>query len=235
MPTSRRPRARRRAAAGRDQPLPALQERSRETTERLLAAATDLLRAGGADAATLRHIADRAGVSLAIVYRRFADKDAVLRAVYTAYFTGVAQGNARVLSSDRLRKASLAELAHILAGAIARGYRRDRDLLRALVLYARQHRDAGFRERAASLNESALAGIRELVESHRTEIRHPNPAIAIAFALNALASILADQILFGDDRPSAGLSHAQLTSEATRLFLAYLTTSHDAAKGASST
>ena len=226
---SPKPRSRRTAVPA-DRPLPAKQERSRATTERLLAAATDLLRAGGADAATLRHIADRAGVSLAIVYRRFADKDAVLRAVYTAYFTDVASRNAQALASERLRTASLAELARILVAAIARGYRRDRDLLRALVLYAREHRDAGFRKRAATLNGSAFAGIRQLVESHRGEIRHPNPALAIAFALNAVASVLADQILFGDDSPLARLSQSRLTSEATRLLVGYLTTSHDAAR-----
>ena len=44
------------------------------TTERLLEAAESLLRERGVDAATLRAIADRAGVSVGIVYRQFQTK-----------------------------------------------------------------------------------------------------------------------------------------------------------------
>src|SRR5579862_6425217 len=107
-----------------DEPLPALQARSQATTEHLLEAAEELLAEGGADAATLRAIADRAGVSLGIVYRRFPDKDAILRAVYTRFFSSVAATNERSLTSTKLQRRSLAELARALVTGIAEGYRR---------------------------------------------------------------------------------------------------------------
>lgn len=207
-----------------DQPLPAKQLRSRATTERLLVAARDLLSEGGVDAATLRAIADRAGVSLAIVYRRFPDKDAVLRAAYTRYFDDVASTNARVLTGERLRNASLAQLAHIVVAGIANGYRRDRTLLRAFVLYARTHDDPEFRKRAATLNASAFAGVRRLIEAHRADMPHANPRLAVSFALSAVASVLAEHILFGDETSLPALSHRRVTAEVTRLFLTYLTT-----------
>jgi AcrR family transcriptional regulator len=225
MPTPRNTRTRISVAELPDQPLPAKQQRSRETTERLLLAAEELLRSGGADAATLRAIADRAGVSLSIVYRRFPDKDAVLRAVYTRYFNDVASTNARALTDERLQGASLEQLSAALVAGIANGYRRDPALLRALVLYARTHEDPDFRERAAALNASAFAGIRRLVESHRREIGHPTPKVAVSFAISAAASVLSEHILFSDVSSLPRLSHRHLTAEVTRLFLSYLTTS----------
>jgi len=217
---------RRSALRGRaiaDQPLPAKQRRSAATTERLLAAAEGLLREGGADAATLRAIASRAAVSLAIVYRRFPEKDAVLRAVYKRYFTHVLATNERALANPVLRSGSFEQLAASIVTGIAEGYRRDPALLRALVLYARTHPSAEFRARAAALNEHVFTGIRQLVESHPAGVSHPDPKRAVSFALAAVASVLADRILFSAEASLPSLPRRQLTAEATRLFITYLT------------
>jgi AcrR family transcriptional regulator len=85
-----------------DSPLPTEQTRSQETLERLLTAAELVLRDEGPDGATLRAIADRAGVSVGIVYRRFPDKDTVLRAVYMRFFERSAAANATALRDPRL-------------------------------------------------------------------------------------------------------------------------------------
>ena len=69
-------------------PLPRLranlpqQARSRLTVHRLVSATEALLAQGGLDAATVPAIASLAGVSVGVVYRRFPDKDNLLRAVY---------------------------------------------------------------------------------------------------------------------------------------------------------
>jgi AcrR family transcriptional regulator len=52
-----------------------LQARSRETVERILAAARELILEGGVDAATPTAIAARAGVGPSSLYRFFADRD----------------------------------------------------------------------------------------------------------------------------------------------------------------
>lgn len=205
-----------------DRPLPSRQDRSRATTERLLAAAQDLLCEGGADAATLRAIAARAGVSLAVVYRRFPDKDAVIRAVYTRFFVDVAAGNAHALSGQHFKRDSLREAAAAVVGGIAAGYRRNRRLVRALVLYARTHPDAEFRRRAAEATADAFAGLAGVIEPHFTEISHPSRRAAVQFALAAVTSVLADRILFADASTLPPMPDKQLTKEATRLFTAYL-------------
>jgi AcrR family transcriptional regulator len=204
-----------------DAPLPASQQRSRQTLDRLLAAAEDALREDGPDGATLRSIAQRAGVSIGIVYRRFPDKDTILRAVYIRFFERVAALNATNLSSPNLAQLSLRTVIRRLVEGIAAGYRANRSLLRALILYARTHDDADFKRRAAALNAAALDGIVALLEARASEIDHPNPADAIRFGVRAVASTLQEYLIF----ETPGTDHVDrdtVVSETTRLFLRYL-------------
>ncbi len=55
-----------------------VQARSRDTVERILTAATELIEESGVDAASTRAIAGRAGVSAPSLYRFFADRDEIL-------------------------------------------------------------------------------------------------------------------------------------------------------------
>ena len=205
-----------------DDPLPALQSRSQATTEHLLEAAEALLGDGGADAATLRAIADRAGVSLGIVYRRFPDKDAILRSVYARFFQGIAEKNGRSLSSGRYDGASLAEVARAVVSGIAEGYRRRGPLLRALLSYARAHPSPEFRQRAAEHNTRTFLVLQGLFDAHRSEITHPQPEIAVPFAISAAASLLQMRLVFNDTPAEPALPFADLVAETTRLVLGYL-------------
>lgn len=214
-------------AAELDGPLPARQQRSQATTERLLSAAESLLREGGPDDATLRAIADRAGVSLGIVYRRFPDKDAVLRAVYTRFFERVAAANARSLDSGatRLAHATIAQASAALVSGIAEGYRAHRPLLRALILYARTHTSADFRKRAAALNAAAYQGMLRLFEAQSAHVPAARREKAVRFATSAVAAVLQEQILFADSSAKLELTHSELLAEATEMMAAYLTES----------
>src|SRR5437870_3071066 len=110
---------------------PPKQARSRHTLHRLLAAAEALLEHGGLDAATVPAIAEAAGVSVGVVYRRFPDKDALLRAVYERFFTTVRDQNQLRLQSLAAMSLPLDALAQGMVLGIAEGYRRKRGLLRA--------------------------------------------------------------------------------------------------------
>src|SRR2546430_13648548 len=92
-------------------PLPRLranlpkQARSRLTVHRLVSATEALLAQGGLEAATVPAIASLAGVSVGVVYRRFPDKDNLLRAVYDRFFE-----RAREMHFHRLKDASSFDL-----------------------------------------------------------------------------------------------------------------------------
>lgn len=214
--------SKRRPRNGVDQALPAHQRRSQMTTERLLEAAESLLRERGVDAATLRAIAHRAGVSVGIVYRRFRDKDTVLRAVYTRFFAGIDATNRRALASARLRDATTPQVLAAVVRGIGEGYRLHRPLVRALVLYARSHPDPVFRKRAMTLNAAAYVGVYRLLLRRPREIRHPKPAVAVAFGLSAIAALLQERIVFGDVTALPVVSDRLLIVEATRMLQSYL-------------
>jgi len=197
------------------------QARSRETLGRLLDAAEMLLTEGGLDAATVPAIAERAGVSVGVVYRRFPDKDALLRSVYLRFFGRLSQGNENNLRLLAESKLTLSELASKVISGMVHGYRLKRSILRALMLYARTHQDAEFRRAAHDLDTVAANAVVIMLMSRRSEIHHPNPSEAIRFGLLAVASVLHTTVL-EDDISFRIPQPADLEKELVRLFLSYL-------------
>ena len=197
------------------------QARSRLTLHRLLSAAEALLDHGGLDAATVPAIAKAAGVSVGVVYRRFPDKDMLLRAVYERFFSTVVDQQSAIVHSVHARNLPLPTLVRVLVRGIAEGYRRKRGLLRSLFRYARAHPDAEFRRAARHMNRQGLAHIKLLLLVHRDQIKHPHPEEAIEFATLAVASVLHLVIL--EEEPLANIRNPeQVEDELTRMFLGYL-------------
>jgi AcrR family transcriptional regulator len=199
-----------------DAALPAQQKRSEQTTNSLIDAAEEILKSEGADAATLRAIADRAGVSVGVVYRRFPDKDAILRSVYLRYFSKAAASNERVFASTDWSRYATPFLVKILIDGMVTSYRAHRHVLRALLLYARNHEDAAFRERAESMSARALDELVNVFETRRSEMNHPHPAEGIRFALTSIAAVAQDRVIFHRS------TDPDLSRELVRLFSAYL-------------
>jgi AcrR family transcriptional regulator len=197
------------------------QARSRLTLHRLLSAAEALLDHGGLEAATVPAIAKAAGVSVGVVYRRFPDKDMLLRAVYERAFESFAQQNvSRVQYAGRL-DVPLRAIVRGMVKGMAEGYRRKRNLLRALIRYARTHHDPEFREYARKMNRATLFHVTALLLRHREQIKHPEPEIAIEFGLLAVSSVL--QTLILEDEPLGGIrAPEKFEEELARMFLGYL-------------
>lgn len=198
------------------------QERSRHTLHRLLSAAEALLEHGGLEAATVPAIAKAAGLSVGVVYRRFPDKDKLLREIYIRFFeTMSAQNRAQIQIVASRSEISMEKLARGLILGMAEGYRRRKGLLRALTRYARTHPDAEFRRKAMELNRATMNSVAALLQSHRHKIKHPHPEVAIEFGLIAVASVLHNAVVEGD--AVGGLKMPErLDEELVRLFFRYL-------------
>ena len=199
------------------------QERSRHTLHRLLSAAEALLEHGGLEAATVPAIAEAAGVSVGVIYRRFPNKDALLRAVYERFFTTTAEQNVLRLQAVNAggAKIPLPALARGIVKGLVEGYRRRRGLLRALTRYARTHPDASFRRSAQKTNRATMAALVILLQSYRDQIGHPDPETAIEFALFTIASTL-QNVLIEDERFIALRVPENLEEELVRMLFGYL-------------
>ena len=219
----------RRPTATASAPLPAVQARALETSDRLLDAAEAVLAADGLVGATVPAIAERAGVAVGTVYKRFPDKDALLRCTYERAFLRAAEGNRAALAPERWVGWSAARLTRVLVGSMVSGYRRKQTLLAALARYAETHPDAAFRRRADELTADAFDRVGALLLARRDELRHPDPEGAVRLGLLTVGLALRGVLLRGDDgalHPFDG-DDDRFAAELSRQLLAYLGASGD--------
>lgn len=202
---------------------PPRQARSRETLTRLLDAAESVLRDGGLDAATVPAIAERAGLSVGAVYRRFADKDALLRAVHQRTVERYREMNRTRLDPSVFAGATLKQFVEGMIKGMLHAYRQDRRLMQAMLQYTETHPDPQFKARAVEVNEAALAQVVRVITARSGEMTHPDPETAARFALVTVGLVLRGVLLSDHAPPGLALTdETNLETELTRLVLGYL-------------
>jgi AcrR family transcriptional regulator len=214
-----------RGRASGHEPLPTVQERGRNTVERLLNAAEQTLESGGLEGATVPAIAARAGMSVGNVYKRFPDKDSLFRAVYERFFSDAFAANEFALDPVKWEGIPTAEVLSTLVTGMIEGYRSRRSLIRALLLYAQTHADAEFRSHAEALRLQTLELFERLLRDRREDIGHPHPERAIRFVVMLIARSLENAVMSEGGGISSGdfLSHVPETAaELSRIVHGYL-------------
>jgi AcrR family transcriptional regulator len=205
--------------------LPTVQERGRNSSERLLAAAERILESDGLEGATVPVIAARANMSVGNVYKRFPDKDSLFRAVYDRFFSDAFAANEFALDPAKWEGIPTTEVVSTLVTGMIEGYRSRRPLIRALLLYAQTHPDDEFRSHAEELRLQSLELFERLLRDRRADIGHPHPERAIRFVVMLLAHALQNAVMSEGGGISSGdfLSHVPETaSELSRIVVGYL-------------
>ena len=184
-------------------------------------AAEGILETKAFSEATLAEIMDRAGVTVGAFYRRFPDKDALLHLLDERFFAELYARVDAVLAPDQWQGADLAQIVRAFVAEAVDLYRARRGLLRSLFLRARI--DPVIAESARQLNTHVLGRLDSLLGAHAAEIRHPEPARAIALGYMILVGALRETVLFGEVWPSPNAAEsADLGDELTRVYLSYL-------------
>jgi len=206
--------------------LPAHQARSRETLVRLLKATAEVLNKDGLEGTTIPRIAARAGLSPGAVYRRFHDKDALLREVCIRLFEENYRGTKALLETKRWKTMSLEEMARSVIAISLKGHRTHRGLLRAIMFFTLQHPDAAFVLRSEELEWKAFQDVADLLLTRRAEMHHPHPETAVRFAM-LMVGLVVQGALVLPPHPSdlsrflPGID-SHLERELPRMFLRYL-------------
>jgi AcrR family transcriptional regulator len=206
--------------------LPAHQARSRESLIRLLKATIEVLDKDGIEGATIPRIAARAGLSPGTVYRRFPDKDALMREVCVRVFEGNYKQTKELFSEEKWKGKSLAEISRSMIDLTLKGHRAHRGLVRALLFFILQHPDAAFIRKCDELEYKTFEDIAALLLTRRHEIRHPDPEAAVKSAILMLAMTVQGAIVLPPDPKDLSRLlpniDAHLERELPRMFLRFL-------------
>ncbi len=161
----------------------------------------------------------------ASVYRRFADKDALLRAAFLHALKQSSQANQQQLETLLLGD-SLAATSVKLIGLLFDQYRQHPHLLRALSRFIDTDSDQEFVREARALIRANVDLVVSVLLRHQDEIRHTPPEPALRFAvLNATCSIetfALDPHSLWHVEPS--ISDRELADRLVHGFVAYLRT-----------
>ncbi len=202
------------------------QARSRESFRKLMKAAQEVLGQHGLEGATIPRIAQHAGLTPGAIYRRFPDKDALLEAVIIRILERQDERLRMMFTPAMARQIPLAVFAEQLINNMLVSYRANAGLLRALRQFAQGRDHTSFYRKATRLEMRTYQYLVDLFLEHRKEVKHPDPQIAVSFALVMLISTLIELILVDHDMknwqaviPKDDLS---LKRELLRSFLSYL-------------
>ncbi|MQY20342.1 TetR/AcrR family transcriptional regulator [Nocardia macrotermitis] len=198
-------------------PRPPQQERSREALRKVLAAAEDILRTEGPDAFTMAGVAERAGVSVGAVYRRFAGREELVNAVKDRLIDNMeSELSAALAAADD----SLEGVVDAFAGAIVRGLSAGTDVFPHLLSgkggEAKQERTG----RAVAVMQRLFL---DAAGAHAAQVRRADPVTALATVFRVLLGGCIHRMLTVQNVPD-GISWQRWIEETSDMAVVYLTT-----------
>ncbi len=169
---------------------PPKQDRSRKTLDRLLHATLKVLSEDGLDGATIPRIASAAEVAPASVYRRFKDKDALLRAAFLRLLGQSAEHSQRYFDKATFRERSLEESVGFVIHAVMGQYRTVPRLLLAFKRFSETRSDDDFDRRTSEAFAANLRFLAECLAECSEATSHPSMAKKATFGLLAVTSAI---------------------------------------------
>lgn len=207
-------------------PLEPQQERSRESLQKLLRAAIEVLGQHGVEGTTIPRIADHAGLTPGSVYRRFHDKEALLETA----IVGMLERQDVVLRAttpETAREIPLRVFTEQIINSIVVSYRAKAPLLRAIRQFVRGRGRTAFYKKASRLEIQTSEQLINLFLTHAERINHPEPRRAVALGIMMVTSTAFELIVAHQDL--SAWKHLlpvdddqTLKAELTRAFLSYL-------------
>ncbi len=175
------------------------QERSRESLRKLQKATAEVLGQHGVEGTTIPRIAHHAGLTPGAIYRRFHDKDALLEATILGMLQRQEERMKVGLTPAAAAQIPLPVFADQVIGAMVLSYRVNAALLRAMRTFVRGRANTAFWKTACKFEVRAIEHVIELFLTHRKEIRHPDPRIAITMGFMMVVSTLYEIVVMPTD------------------------------------
>ena len=200
------------------------QDRSLRTRDRIRAAVLQALQHASFEDLSLRAVARQAKVALGSFYNLYSNKAALLPDLYEWHRADLADALARELDPRRWTGADLRTLLQGLVTAMVDMHRRQRGLLRALVLAAHGRGDREPVQQPEDMRE-VVPRIAALVATRAARIRRRPAVQAAAIGCVAVLALVRENVLF--PRTTAHVLHLDddaLVRAATGLWWSFLVT-----------
>jgi AcrR family transcriptional regulator len=202
------------------------QERSRESERKLMKAAAEVLGQHGVEGTTIPRIAAHAGLTPGAIYRRFADKDALLETVILHILERQDERMRTGMTREMTAQIPLPVFAEQLIHSLVVSYRANAALMRAMRQFAHSSGNEEFKKRVSRLEVRTFERLVDLVLASAKKANDAEMRRAIALGMIMTISTLHELVLFWTD--TKGWKHllppddTALRRELTQAFLAYV-------------
>jgi AcrR family transcriptional regulator len=208
------------------QTLAPQQARSRESLNKLLKAAVEVLGQQGVAGTTIPRIAAHAGLTPGAVYRRFRNKDVLLQTAILRVLEDQTKVLLLTLTVEAAAEIPFPTLAEQVINSLVVSYRVNASLLRAVRQFLQEKEDSPFWKKASKLELRTFEHLVSILVTSGREIKHADPRAAVALGLIMVIGTLWEVVANpGDVKLWKGLlpkDDRTLKGEITRAFLSYL-------------
>jgi AcrR family transcriptional regulator len=202
------------------------QARSRESLNKLLKAAVEVLGQHGVAGTTIPRIAAHAGLTPGAVYRRFRNKDVLLETAILRVLEDQNKVLAFSLPVEAAAEIPFPTLAEQVINSLVVSYRMNASLLRAVRQILQEKEGGSFWKKAAKLEMRTFEHLVDVLVTSGREIKRSDPRAAAALGLVMVVGTLWEIVVNpGDIKLWKGLlpkDDRTLKVELTRAFLSYL-------------
>lgn len=174
---------------------PPRQARTQQSLERFLDAAESLLSEKSFEDVHVADISRLADSSVAAFYRRFSDKNGLLHALHERRCEEAMATAQIALAPEQWEGASIQEILREGFTFLVQILQQNESLDRAI--HQRALSDGTLWESAVRVRQTALDGLSELLLARSAEISHPDPALAVSFALVQAMALLTEYFTVG--------------------------------------
>lgn len=205
--------------------IQAAQDRSRQTRDKLVMAFGELVREKPFEAITIAELAKRAGVAVGTVYRRFANKDALIPVIFEVYLNMLEDYAADPANAPQLEETdSLRSALEKMCLQAWKMLREEPQLLGTAHLYARLRPDLVSEDWDAII-EASVGQVRQVIEHFDNQVNRRDKDAAARMVFYLLNTVLVEQGLYGAAGPGAALKvgNVQFVQDCATAIYGYLT------------
>ena len=202
---------------------PVLQDRSAQTQARLIRAAQALLASRPPHAITIQDVAAAAGMSVGVVYRRFADREALFETAFAQHFVERTRRRNEMLATMTSRKVPLADTVRTVVENLTAEDRRYRVFLQSYLLFVASAA-AGTRKRLERMNSDAFEAIIGVLSDAAARDDAAYDVSRVRFAVTLLAHALRSMVVLEQHTlpTRLALTDRELVDNLARATAAYL-------------